>query len=174
VTRRGLPQISDADRAAFFRDAWWSHDGQWFLKAKAKVGLEMAMELNEDAVESIGRIEMKRFHALVGSAPVETAADFLPLVLAMHELVAVPAEGELDGSDAFVLRETECRVWQMTVAAGMEAITPGCRGSMRRRQGWATAFFPEERVEWTRTGGPPMGDTTACSYRFLLLGQGGV
>lgn len=162
-------RLSDADRAAFYRDAWWAHDGQWFLKARNKLGLEAAMELNEDAIESQGRIEMKRFHALSGSPPVETAGDLLPLVLAMHDLVGVPVDGEMEGAAAFVLRERECLVWQMTVAAGLEEAAPGCRGSMRRRLGWATVFFPKDRVEWTRTAGPPMGTAPACSYRFHLL-----
>ena len=164
-------RLSDADRATFYRDAWWAHDGQWFLKAKTKLGLETAMELNEDAIESQGRIEMKRFHTLSGSPPVKTAADLLPLVLAMHDLVGVPVEGEMDVGDAFVLRERECLVWQMTVAAGLEEAAPGCRGSMRRRLGWATVFFPKDRVEWTRTAGPPLGTAPGCSYRFRLLGE---
>jgi hypothetical protein len=161
--------LSDADRAAFYRDSWWAHDGQWFLKAKAMLGLEAAMELNEEAIESQGRIEMKKLHALNGSPPVETAADLLPLVLAIQELVGVPVDGEMDGAEAFVLRERECLVWQMTVAAGLEEVAPGCRGSMRRRQGWATAFFPKHRVEWTRTAGPPLGNAPACCYRFRLI-----
>src|SRR5207248_816205 len=84
--------------------------------------------------------------------------DFLPLVLAAQDVMGVPVEGGADGRDGFWLRERECRVWTMTVAAGLEAIAPGCRGSMRRRQGWATAFFPVERVRWERTRGPPEGD----------------
>jgi hypothetical protein len=52
VSERLSAAISDADRAAFFRDAWWAHDGQWFLKAKARVGLEIALELNEAAIGS--------------------------------------------------------------------------------------------------------------------------
>lgn len=163
--------IPDVDRAAFFRDAWWSHDGQWFLKARAKLGLEAAMELNEDAIESQGRIEMRRFHGLTGGAPVADAADFLPLVVMMSELLEIPVEASEVGAHGFVLRELECRVWQMTVAAKLEDVTPGCRGSMRRRQGWATVFFPDERVEWTRVGGPPLGDPTPCAYRFRLVGE---
>lgn len=169
MNEEGLARLSDADRARFFLDAWWAHDGQWFLKAQARVGLDVALELNENAVESQGRIEMRKLHALLGGEAVAGAADLLPLVLAMHDLLDIPAEGEADGPDGFVLHERECRAWQMTVAAGMGDVGTGCRGSLRRRQGWATAFFPKERVEWTRIAGPLLGDATPCAYRFRLL-----
>jgi hypothetical protein len=169
VSEALLARLSDADRARLVLDAWWAHDGQWFLKAKARLGLNAAMQLNEDAIESQGRIEMRRLHALLGGPAVTGAADLLPLVLAMHELLGMPAEATVDGPDSFVLREQSCRVWDMTVAAGLEDAAPGCRGSMRRRLGWATAFCPHERVEWTRTAGPPLGGPPPCAYRFRLL-----
>jgi hypothetical protein len=112
---------------------------------------------------------MKRLHALVGATPVERAVDLLRMVVAIQDLIDIPAEGAMVGENAFGVRETSCRVWQMTVAAGLEEVAPGCRGSMRRRPGWATAFFPPERVKWTRTGGPPDGDQTPCAYRFQLI-----
>jgi hypothetical protein len=163
-----LARLSGADRAQVLRDAWWAHDGQWFLKAKARYGLQAALELNEAAIESQGRIEMRHLHAALGRPRVASAADLLPLVLAVHELLDLPAEGETAGEDAFVLREIRCRAWEMTVAAGLEEVAPGCRGSMRRRLGWATFFFPRERVEWTRLQGPPEGPAP-CAYRFRLL-----
>jgi len=160
--------LSDAERARLLLDSWWSHDGQWFLKARAALGLEAAMELNEASIESIGRIEMRRLHGALGSPPVESAADLLPLVVEAHDLVGIPGEGRMDGPDAFLLHVEECRVWDMTRAASLEAVAPGCRGSLRRRLGWATAFFPAERVEWTRVMGRPDGDPR-CAYRFRLL-----
>jgi hypothetical protein len=162
-------RLAPEERARLVLECWWAHDGQWFLKTAAAHGLEEAMRLNEAAIESIGRIEMRRLHAALGAPPVRTAGDLLPLVLAAQDLMGIPAEGAADGTDAFWLRETECRVWTMTVAAGLEAHAPGCRGSMRRRHGWATVFFPPERVRWERTGGPPEGDVEPCAYRFRLL-----
>jgi hypothetical protein len=160
--------LSDAERAGLLLDAWWSHDGQWFLKARAALGIEAAMELNEASIESVGRIEMRRLHAALGSPPVAGAADLLPLVVEAHDLVGIPGEGRMDGDDAFLVHVEECRVWEMTRAGGLEAFAPGCRGSLRRRLGWATAFFPAERVEWTRVVGRPDGDPR-CAYRFRLL-----
>jgi len=167
-------RLDAEERARLLLECWWAHDGQWFLKTAAAHGLEEAMRLNEAAIESIGRIEMRRLHAALDAPPVRTAGDLLPLVLAAQDLMGVPVEGGPDGPDGFWLRETECRVWAMTQAAGLEADTPGCRGSMRRRQGWATAFFPVDRVRWERTSGPPMGAApedaaTLCAYRFRLL-----
>lgn len=162
--------LSDADRARLLLDAWWSHDGQWFLKARAALGLETAMELNESSIESIGRIEMRRLHAALGSPPVTSATELMPIVVEAQEFVGIPAEGSMDGADSFLLHIEECRVWDMTVAAGLEAAAPGCRGSLRRRLGWATVFFPAERVEWTRATGRPDGDPR-CAYRFRLLGE---
>lgn len=159
--------LSDAERARLLLDSWWSHDGQWFLKARDALGIEAAMALNEAAIESIGRIEMRRLHAALGSPPVGGSADFLPLVIEAHELVGIPAGGQMDGLDSFVIRVEECRVWGMTLAAGLEAAAPGCRGSLRRRLGWATAFFPAEQVEWSRVEGRPDGDAR-CAYRFRL------
>ena len=162
--------LSDAARAQLLLDCWWSHDGQWFLKARAALGIEAAMQLNEASIESIGRIEMRRLHAALGSPPVLGAAELLPLVIEAHDFVGIPAEGEMDGHDAFLVHVAECRVWEMTVAGGLEATAPGCRGSLRRRHGWATAFFAPERVEWTRVIGRPDGDPR-CAYRFRLLDE---
>jgi hypothetical protein len=164
-----VSRLSDAERARLLLDCWWSHDGQWFLRAAAAHGLEAAMALNEDAIESTGRIEMRRLHAALGAPQVRGAADLLPLVLEAQELVGIPAEGEMDGDDAFLVRVEGCRVWDMTEAAGLEAAAPGCRGSLRRRLGWATVFFPAQRVAWTRVAGRPDGDPR-CAYRFALLG----
>ena len=164
-----LSRLSDAERARVLLQGWWGHDGQWFLKARARYGLEAAMELNEDAIESQGRIEMRVLHQALGEPQVASAADLLPLILAMHELLEVPSEGEGDADGSFVVRELRCRVWEMTVAAGLEDAMPGCRGSMRRRRGWATVFFPPERVEWTRVEGPPLGGPAPCAFRFRLL-----
>lgn len=163
------PALSDAERAKILLDCWWSHDGQWFLKARAAHGMDAAMALNEDAIESMGRIEMRRLHAAFGAPEVHDAADLLPLVLEAHALVGIPADGEMDGPDAFVVRVEGCRVWAMTEVAGLEALAPGCRGSLRRRRGWATVFFPAERVHWERVMGRPDGDPR-CAYRFRLLG----
>jgi len=125
------------------------------------------MALNEDAIESIGRIEMRRLHAALGAPEVRGAADLLPMVLEVQELVGIPAEGEMDGEDAFLVHVDGCLVWDMTEAAGLQALAPGCRGSLRRRLGWATVFFPAERVDWTRVAGRPDGDPR-CAYRFRL------
>jgi hypothetical protein len=163
-----IRRLGDAERARLLLECWWSHDGQWFLKAARAHGLEAAMALNEDAVESIGRIEMRRLHAALGAPPVRDAGDLLPLVLAAHDLVGIPATGEPEGPDGFLLRIEGCLVWAMTEAAGLEAHAPGCRGSLRRRLGWASAFFPPERVSWERVAGRPDGDP-ACAYRFRLL-----
>ena len=160
--------LTDAQRAQLLLDCWWSHDGQWFLKARAALGVEMAMELNETTIESMGRVEMRRLHMALGAPPVLEAADLMPLVVEAHTLVGIPAEGEMDGADAFLVRVEACRVWEMTTAAGLEDLAPGCRGSLRRRHGWATAFFAAERVEWTRVLGRPDGDPR-CAYRFRLL-----
>ncbi len=160
--------LSDAERARLLLDSWWSHDGQWFLKVRASLGLEAAMELNESSIESIGRIEMRSLHSALGSPTVESAADLMPLVVEAHDLVGIPAEGRMDGPDAFLVHVEQCRVWEMTLAAGLEGSAPGCRGSLRRRLGWATVFFPAARVEWTRVLGRPDGDQR-CAYRFRLL-----
>jgi hypothetical protein len=160
--------LDDTARARVLLDCWWSHDGQWFLKVRAAHGLEEAMAVNEAAIESMGRIEMRRLHAALGAPPVDDAAGFMPMVVEAHALIGIPGEAELDGPDAFVIRIEGCRVWDMTEAAGLEAAAPGCRGSLRRRLGWATVFFPAERVEWTRVAGRPDGDPR-CAYRFRLL-----
>ena len=128
------------------------------------------MELNEAAIESIGRIEMRRLHAALGAPEVSGAADLMPLVVEAHAFIGMPAEAEMDGHDAFLVRVEACRVWDMTLAGGLEAAAPGCRGSLRRRLGWATAFFAAERVEWARVLGRPDGDPR-CAYRFRLLGE---
>jgi hypothetical protein len=170
-TSERQPSLSDAQRAELLLACWWSHDGQWFLKTAAAHGLPDAMERNEDVIESVGRIEMRRLHAALGEPAVQTAADLLPLVLEAQALIGIPAEGVADRPDGFVVTVDECMVWRMTEAAELTDAAPGCRGSLRRRRGWATVFFPEERVSWAREFGRPDGDAR-CGYRFTLLPSG--
>ena len=160
--------LDDAQRARLLLECWWSHDGQWFLKTASAHGLPDAMERNEDAIESIGRIEMRRLHAALGAPPVTDAAGFLPLHDAAHEFIGWPVtESRLDG-DGFVFTVDGCRVWPMTEAAGLTDVTPGCRGALRRLAGWASVFFEPDRFSWTREFGHPDGDPR-CGYRFRLL-----
>lgn len=160
--------MDDATRARLLLDAWWAHDGQWFLKTARAHDLGDALERNEETIESMGRIEMRLLHHELGAPAVDDAAGFLPLVIAAHDLIGVPAQGRSDGPDSFVLEVAECRVWGMTEAARMTDVAPGCRGSLRRRLGWATLFFDPERISWTREFGRPDGDPR-CGYRFTLL-----
>ncbi len=165
-------RLTDAQRADLLLSMWWSHDGQWVLKTRDAHGLADAMERNEDVIESTGRIEMRGLHRALGAPAVEGAADFFPLALAVHELIGIPADGEMEDPDAFLVRVADCLVWTMTERAGLAAHAPGCAGSLRRRLGWATAFFPAERVHWERTHGRPDGDPD-CGYRFRLLPASG-
>jgi hypothetical protein len=162
-----LPDITDADRAAILLECWWSHDGQWFLKTAAAHGLADAMERNEDTIESIGRIEMKKLHTAMGAPAVAGAADFLKMHQAAQQLIGWPASAaRLDG-DGFIVEIDDCVVWQMTEAAGLTDVAPGCRGALRRQKGWASVFFSAERFSWTREFGLPDGDSR-CGYRFSL------
>ena len=160
-------QLSDAVRAQILLNCWWSHDGQWFLKTARDHGLPDAMARNEDAIESMGRIEMKHLHRELGAPEVSSAELFLSMVVAAQDLVGIPAEGEMDGESAFVLRVEECMVWTMTEAAELTDVAPGCRGSLRRRLGWASVFFAPKSFRWTREFGRPDGDPR-CGYRFSL------
>ena len=155
------------DHQEMLRANWWSHDGQWFLKAVEAVGVETAMAINEEAIESMGRIEMRRLHSEMGGEPVIGADDFLPLAVAAQEMIGIPAEGEMDGENSFTLAVETCRVWDRTEAACLTTAAPGCRGSLRRRLGWGTVFFDPHRVVWTREVGRPDGDPR-CRYRFRL------
>ncbi len=160
--------LTDAERAELYFRLWWSHDGQWFLKARDELGLERAMELNERSIESMGRIEMRELHRTLGAPEVTDAAGFLPMAAAVHELVGLPSKGEMDGPSAFTLGVHSCPVWPMTERAGLTESAPGCRGSLRRRLGWASVFFPVDSFRWTRTHGRPDGNPE-CGYRFELL-----
>jgi hypothetical protein len=161
-------ELTAAEQARVLRDCWWAHDGQWFLKTAAAHGLADAMERNEDAIESMGRIEMRRLHVAMGSPTVIDVADFLHMHQAAQQLIGWFASGaRLDG-DGFVVEIDDCRVWQMTESAGLTDVAPGCRGALRRQGGWASVFFDPERFSWTREFGRPDGDAR-CGYRFSLL-----
>ncbi len=163
-----MDELTDAERAELYLKLWWSHDGQWFLKARDAHGIDAAMALNEDVIESMGRIEMRLLHRHRGEPEVADAGAFLPLTLDAHRLMGIPAMGALDGASAFTLHVEDCRVWPMTERAGLAREAPGCRGSLRRRHGWASVFFAPERIRWTRSFGRPDGAAT-CGYRFELL-----
>jgi len=166
------PRLTDAQRADLLLSLWWSHDGQWMLKTRDAHGLADAMERNEDVIESMGRIEMRQLHRALGAGEVTDAGHFLPLAVAAHDLIGLPADGAMEGSDGFLLRVPQCRVWTMTERADLTAQAPGCAGSLRRRMGWASVFFAVDRVRWERAYGRPDGDPD-CGYRFRLAPASG-
>src|SRR5262249_23496561 len=70
---RRYPFGLDADALVdLISGCWRSHDGQWLLKARARVGLEEPMRLNELALASLARIELREFKKVTGRESLDT------------------------------------------------------------------------------------------------------
>ncbi len=156
---RRYPFGLDADpRVDRVSGCWRSHDGQWFLKAAARVGLEEAMRLNEQAIASLARIEVreiKRAAGLDGLDTIEQVAEWYRLSGYVFGGLARPDRTlTIAGPDTLVVEHAECFGTPIAERSGYGHLAPGayppCRGWLERQQAWGEALSPRYRFTVTR------------------------
>jgi hypothetical protein len=166
VPARQYPFGLDADTLVDLTSTCWrSHDGQWFLKAAARVGLEEAMRLNEAAIASLARIELREFKRVAGIESLDTMAEIADLYRLSGYLFAGLTRPErtltiVDG-DTLVIEHAHCFGERIADRSGYGHLAPGeyppCLGWLTRQCAWGEAFSSRYRctVEREPVSGRP-------------------
>ncbi|MGH7264034.1 MAG: DUF6125 family protein, partial [Candidatus Rokuibacteriota bacterium] len=132
---------------------WRAHDGQWFLKAAGRHGLDEAMALNEAAIASLARIELREVKRAAGLESLDTleeVADWYRLCLEMFGGIGRPAQAltVLD-ADTMVVENARCFGEAIAGRSGYGHLRPGdnppCRGWLQRQRAWGEALSARYR-----------------------------
>jgi uncharacterized protein DUF6125 len=159
----------DADRLVeLISNCWRSHDGQWFLKVAARFGLEAAMRMNEAAIASLARIELREFRQATGVRSldtVEAVADWYRLSGHLFGGLTRPDRTlTVVDADTLVVEHAHCFGERIAEQSGYGHLAPGeyppCRGWLTRQQAWGEAL--SSRYRFTVTREPAAG--RPCRY----------
>jgi len=167
--RRRYPFGLEADMLVdLISGCWRRHDGQWFLKTRARVGLEEAMRLNEQALASLARIELREFKKVAGLEAFDTIAE-----VAEWYRLAWYLFGGIDRTErtltvvddeSLVLENARCFGEGIAERSGYGHLAPGqyppCLGWMERQRAWGEALSPRYRFTVERE---PLPDRP-CRY----------
>jgi hypothetical protein len=156
---RRYPFGLDADRLVdLISTCWRSHDGQWFLKAMAQVGLGDAMRLNEQAIASLARIELREFKRLTGVESLDTmeqVADWYRLSWYVFSGIHRPDRTlAVADADTLVMESVECFGAPIAERSGYGHLSPGayppCLGWLQRQRAWGEALSTRYRFTVVR------------------------
>jgi len=153
VTARRYPLGLDAEKLVeLAATCWRAHDGQWFLKAMAEVGLETAMRLNERALASLGRIELRELRRVSGLDALDTmeqVADWYRLVPHLFGGWGHPERTVTVVDADTLLIEQHCFGEAVAKSSGYGHLSvgayPPCLGWMARQRAWGEAWSPRYR-----------------------------
>jgi len=166
---RRYPFEVDADALVdLISTCWRSHDGQWFLKAVAQVGLVDAMRLNEQAIASLGRIELRELKRLTGRDSLDTiehVADWYRLSWYIFGGIGRPDRAvTVVDADTLVVANSQCFGVPIAERSGYGHLAPGeyppCLGWIERQRAWGEALSGRYRFTVTRE---PLPDQV-CRY----------
>ncbi len=160
---RRYPFGLDADTLVdLISGCWRSHDGQWFLKVAARVGLDDAMRLNERAITSLARIELREFRRAAGLDSLDSIAD-----VAEWYRLSWYVFGGLEQSDrtltvvdddTLVVENAQCFGDGIAERSGYGHLAPGsyppCLGWIERQRAWGEALSARYRFTVDRESLP--------------------
>lgn len=147
---------------------WRSHDGQWFLKVAAKLGLEDAMRLNERAIASLARIELRELRQATGLRSLDTVPEVAEWYrLARYVFGGLGSFGQtvtVVDEDTLVVENERCFGEPIAERSGYGHLPPGeyppCLGWLERQRAWGEAF--SDRCRFTVDREP--ADGQPCRY----------
>jgi ABC-type uncharacterized transport system permease subunit len=101
-----LYPLPDARKVKMLRKLALYWDGQWFLHAVQKFGLDEAIELNALVRTAFGRIEMRTMLQALGKKQADDLPDAIRMVATHTDLLLGPAakaDYQIEGSSARIL-----------------------------------------------------------------------
>lgn len=148
--------------------SWAQHDGQWFLKTLRKYGFDVANELNERVISSMGKIEARYVLNALGikKGTVKTIPEIFKIMNTfMHVIIPRIMKFRFE-----VLSDTEglgivkkCFIWEEVKKSGRAAEHVCACNS--RHYGWLEALGVDGKI--IRVKRFPDGDDI-CIFKFVL------
>ena len=126
---------------------WRGHDGQWFLKAAAECGLEVAMRLNERAIASLGRLELRELRRVAGVSSLDTVEELAEWYRLVRHLFGGWGQPErtlaVVDADTLVVEQERCFGELIAERSGYGHLRAGeyppCLGWLERQRAWGEA-----------------------------------
>ncbi|MGH7318488.1 MAG: DUF6125 family protein [Candidatus Rokuibacteriota bacterium] len=174
--RRDYPFGIDADSLVdLISTCWRSHDGQWFLKLAARRGMDEAMRVNEQAIASLGRIELREFKRAAGIASLDTieqVAEWYQLARYVFGGIGHPGRRVTVVNEHTLIVENEhCFGETIAERSGYGHLRPGeyppCLGWIERQRAWGDALSDRYRFTVARE---PL-DGQPCRYVVRRVGR---
>jgi hypothetical protein len=169
---RRYPFDLDADVLVdLIAGCWRAHDGQWFLKAAARFGLEDAMRLNEQAMASLARIELREFKRVSGVAALDSLEQVAEWYRLIRHFFGGPGHPErtltVVDPDTLVVEQATCFGEAIAERSGYGHLRPGeyppCLGWLERQRAWGEAY--SDRYRCTVERAPLAGRPCRCLVR---------
>ena len=152
---------------------WLAHDGQWFLKVAARDGLEPAMRLNERALASIARIELREIKRVTGIASLDSMDEVAEFYRLLRYLFGgrrlPPCRTAVVDADTLVVVNEDCLAAGIAERSGYGHLQrgeyPPCLGWIERQRAWGEALSDRYRFIVERA------PTPAEPCRYLVRRQ---
>ena len=166
---RRYPFGIDADTLVdLIATCWRAHDGQWFLKAAARFGLEEAMRLNEGAIASLARIELRELKHATGIESLDTMEQLAEWYQLVRYLFGGRDHPErtlrVVDEDTLVVEHARCFGELIAARSGYDHLQvgeyPPCLGWIERQRAWGEAASSRHRFTVARE---PLPDRP-CRY----------
>ena len=140
--------IADAEKVKMLRKLALYWDGQWFLNAVQKFGLEEAIDLNAIVRTAFGRIEMRTLLRAAGKKQADDLPDALRLIATHTDLLlgtGVKADYQIgDGSARVLVRR--CAVFEGAKIANLPRHDQACVTCETLWDAWFQVLLPEAKI----------------------------
>lgn len=160
-------QLTDAQKAEFFKRSYMAVDGLWFVKCEDRLGFDSALELDVDVWKVMPKIQARKLKAMTNAPEtLDGLFDCYTTKLALEGFVFQTSRTD----DAFEITASECPWYVIMKNAGRahlaEKIGPAiCTTEYGT---WATEFGKDIRFEMINRF--CTGDS-CCRMRFWRTGH---
>lgn len=160
-----LYPLSDAEKVKMLRRLALFWDGQWFLRAVEKFGLEAAIDLNAIVRTAFGRIEMRTMLKALGKKQADDLADAVRMIATHSDLLLGPgvrADYHLDQDRARIVVR-RCAAFEGAKRANLERQDQACVTCETLWDAWFRALLPEAQIDVRYPQRQGMGDPV-CEF----------
>jgi hypothetical protein len=143
-----MKELSDAEKAAYYRRCYTAVDGLWFMKLEAAYGFEAALQMDRDVWAVLPKIQARCLKAAFGvTTGREALRDCLTAKLRLEEFQFEPPP--TSNEETLVFTVTGCPWYELMQKSGRQALagTVGRAICNVEYAAWADEFGPGLRFQ---------------------------
>ena len=167
----GMIELTDAQKAEYFRRSYTAADGLWFMKVEEMRGFEEALEIDRQVWSILPKIQARTLKAMLKAD--EGMEGLAQCIAAKHSAEGFSFEAEMEGDDdrdGRVLRliVSECPWHELLAKSGREALSErvGTAISNAEYAAWAAEFGEgDRRISFSLKSQICKGDEV-CTFLF--------